>query len=63
LPPQSFEDYLSHVRGTGIKGAVLFSPVIEIYDRYDPGFEDSAEWRQGRRRSNDYLLALDGPGI
>ena len=50
FPPQSFEDYQDHVRGSGIGRVVMFSPVMEIYDRYDPGFRDDAGW-QARRRS------------
>ncbi len=58
FPPQSLEDYLSHVRGSEIRGAVMFSPVIEIYDRYDMNFQDTPEWQRARRESNEYLLSL-----
>jgi hypothetical protein len=55
---QSFEDYAGHVDGTPIGGVALFSPVLEIYDRYDPDFDDTPEWRQRRRQSNAHLLSL-----
>jgi hypothetical protein len=56
--PQAFEDYLSHVRGSDIEGVVMFPPVMEIYDRYNPDFVDDAGWQQRRRHANDYLLNL-----
>ncbi|QTA87661.1 hypothetical protein [Desulfonema magnum] len=34
-PDQSSEAYLSYAGNTGISGVVMFSPVTEIYDRYD----------------------------
>ncbi|WP_051564510.1 amidohydrolase family protein [Desulfovermiculus halophilus] len=58
-PPQAIEDYLRELAGTGIQGAALFSPVDEIYDRSDPFFADSPEWRSRRKASNAYLLTLD----
>ena len=61
FPPQTLEDYRSQARGSGIGGAVVFSPVIEVYDRYDPYFEDTPEWQKKRRESNDYLLSLAPP--
>jgi predicted TIM-barrel fold metal-dependent hydrolase len=56
--PQSFEDYRQQVAGTDIGGAALFSPVLEIYDRYDFQFTDTAAWRRSRQKSNTYLLSL-----
>ena len=56
--PQSFEDYLSHISGTDMGGVVMFPPVIEIYDRYNPDFVDNPEWQLRRKRSNEYLLTL-----
>jgi hypothetical protein len=50
--PQSFEDYRSQIQGSGIEAVVMFSPVMEIYDRYRPNFEDNAEWQQRRTQSN-----------
>ncbi len=55
---QSFEDYLSQIRGTNIETVVMFSPVLEIYDRYDPNFEDDADWHRRRKNSNAYLLTI-----
>ncbi|MFW6052931.1 MAG: amidohydrolase family protein [Desulfosalsimonas sp.] len=59
FPPQSFEDYWSAVKGSPIEGVVMFSPVMEIYDREDPDFEDTEAWREQRKRSNQYLLGLE----
>jgi len=56
--PQSFEDYHSQIQGSGIEAAVMFSPVMEIYDRYHSNFEDNAEWQQRRKISNEYLLTV-----
>jgi uncharacterized protein len=61
--PQAFEDYYSTVKGTDILGVVVFPPVIEIYDRYDPAFEDTPEWQARRKKANDYLLTLEGWGL
>lgn len=60
---QSWEDYRSHLAGTPIRGAALFSPVQEIYDRYDSGFVDTPEWQHRRRESNAYLATLDPAGF
>ena len=56
--PQSFEDYLTHVVESNIERVVMFPPVMEIYDRYDPDFVDDAKWQQRRKSANDYLLTL-----
>lgn len=55
---QTFEDYKQQVDGTDIGGVALFSPVLEIYDRYDFHFTDTPAWRLRRRESNAYLLTL-----
>jgi len=57
-PPQSFEAYARHASATDIGGVALFSPVMEIYDRYDAGFVDTPAWRLRRKESNAYLLSL-----
>jgi hypothetical protein len=41
-----------------IGGGVVFSPVEEIYDRYDPSFIDSEEFSRGRAEVHSYLLEL-----
>jgi hypothetical protein len=55
---QTFEDYRDQVAATDIGGVALFSPVLEIYDRYDFHFTDTFEWRLRREQSNLYLLLL-----
>lgn len=55
---QSFEDYQKQILGTEIRGAVVFAPVYEIYDRFDPFFQDSPEWKENRRRANEYVSSL-----
>lgn len=59
FPPQSIDDYLDHVGDSGISGAVMIPPVIEIYDRYNPDFEDNPRWCDRRRRANQYLIDLE----
>jgi hypothetical protein len=61
--PQSFGDYRRELAGTDIGGAALYSPVMEIYNRYDVSFSDTPEWRQRRRESNAYLLSLGSPDL
>lgn len=56
--PQSFEDYEQQIAGTDIGGAAMFSPVLEIYDRYDFNFTDTPAWRHRRQESNANLLSL-----
>jgi len=57
--PQSFVDYVNQAGGTEIDGAAVFSPVFEIYNRYDPDFTDTPAWRRRRRESNAYVLGLE----
>jgi hypothetical protein len=56
--PQSLEDYRCQIGGSGIEAVVMFSPVMEIYDRYRPNFTDDADWQQRRKTSNEHLLTL-----
>jgi hypothetical protein len=42
----------------GISGACLFAPAEDIYDRYDPNFQDTADWQRARRAANRYVLDL-----
>lgn len=58
FPPQSYDDYFSVISGSGIKEAVMFPPVMEIYDRYDPNFADSTQWKNRRKAANEYLLHI-----
>ncbi|MCK8603392.1 amidohydrolase family protein [Desulfoferrobacter suflitae] len=57
-PPQDLQDYLQYAGGSGIQGAVMFPPVMEIYNRYDPHFEDDPQWSARRRAANEYLVHL-----
>ena len=57
-PPQDIADYLACVGDSGIAGAVFFPPVVEVYNRHDPGFEDGPEWQKRRERANQRLLEL-----
>ena len=57
-PPQDLDDYMACARGSGIEGVVVFPPVMEIYDRNDPDFQDDPYWRQRRKNANEYLLTL-----
>ena len=63
FPPRDLRDYISLLEGSGIGGAVMFSPVMEIYDRYDPHFRDTGEWKRTRAESNRYLLSVGIPGF
>jgi len=56
--PQSFESYARLADATDIGAVALFSPVLEIYDRYDCSFVDTPAWRLRRKESNAYLLSL-----
>lgn len=58
FPLQSYDAYRSVVRGGRIVGAVMFPPVMEIYDRYDPHFTDSESWMCRRKTANEYLLNI-----
>ena len=60
---QSFEDYEQQVAGTDIGGVALFSPVLEIYDRYDFHFTDTPAWRLLRQKSNASLLLLKSANL
>lgn len=53
-----FEEIAYEWQAGGIDGGVLFSPVEEIYDRYDPAFTDSVGYRHSRTRVHNYLLEI-----
>ncbi len=52
------EEILPLWKDGNIDGGVLFSPVEEIYDRYDPFFTDDAFYRQSRENVHAYLESL-----
>jgi len=60
---QGPDDYVDALSGADIEGAAFFSPVYEIYDRYDPWFKDTPEWRRRRSASNAFLLSLRLPRL
>ena len=43
--PQAYEDIAPRFDEAGVDAAVCFSPVMEIYDRYNPDFRDDEYWR------------------
>jgi predicted TIM-barrel fold metal-dependent hydrolase len=53
-----FEELEREWRKGGIDGGVVFSPVEEIYDRYDPRFTDSEEFKLSRTAVHQYLLQV-----
>lgn len=53
-----FRDLADQWDKGGISGGVAFSPVEEVYNRYDPRFADSDEYRRSRSQVHDYLLVL-----
>jgi hypothetical protein len=46
----------------GIAGACIFPPVEDIYDRYQPNFQDTDAWRRTRHAANRYVLNLAARG-
>ncbi len=57
---QEFSDYRELAQDTPIEQVIMFAPVQEIYDRFDPGFQDNDSWRESRRQANQYILQLQG---
>jgi len=57
-PPHDYEFVARLHRQCGITGAGMFPPVMEVYDRHTPDFEDDDYWRARRERANHYLLDL-----
>lgn len=53
-----FEIIQPLLKRAAIEGACLFSPVEDIYDRYDPVFTDTPYWQRKRKEANRYLLNL-----
>jgi hypothetical protein len=53
-----FEMISPLLQDAGIDGACLYAPVEDIYDRYNPNFQDNQEWIQARHAANRYLLDL-----
>lgn len=51
-----YEELAAKWKLGGIDGGVVFSPVEEVYDRYDPFFSDSRKYADSRRRVHEYLL-------
>ena len=57
---QPFSDIAPLLEDAGIRGACLFAPVEDIYDRYRADFDDDDRWRTCRQAAHDYLLAVAG---
>lgn len=53
-----FEVISPLLQDAGITGACLYAPVEDIYDRYNPNFQDNEQWIQTRHAANRYLLEL-----
>jgi len=53
-----FEEIAREWERGRIHGGSAFSPVEEIYDRYDPLFTDSAAYRKSRQAAHEYLLRI-----
>ena len=53
-----FDVVFRHWEKAHINGGVLFSPVEEIYDRYDPYFRDSEEYITSREKVHSYLREI-----
>lgn len=62
-PPQDYEYIAKLHRGRGVEGALMFPPVMEVYDRHNPRFADDDPWRARRERANHYLLDLSRRSI
>lgn len=60
---QSFEKVRSLWSKSGIDGGVLFPPVEEVYDRYDPNFYDSDFYKKSRAEVHNYLKSLNSNKI
>jgi hypothetical protein len=58
--PQAYEEIAPLLDDAGVTAAVCFSPVMEIYDRHDPDFQDSRAWQERRQKSREYLRDLRG---
>lgn len=57
-----FNRLMPLLKRAGIDAAAMFPPVEEIYDRYNPHFQDVPEWIQKRQKANRYLLGLRKQG-
>lgn len=55
---QPFGMIRGYLAQAGIDGACLYSPVEDIYDRYDYYFRDNAFWAACQQRANRYLLDI-----
>lgn len=60
---QTCKDYQRLIAGTDIDAVAFFSPVNEIYDRFNRNFVDNGQWKSKRSKSNAFLLTLNPPGL
>lgn len=56
--PQDYDEIAPYFDEAQLDGAACFSPVMEIYDRHDPDFDDNDYWRERRQSSRHYLCGL-----
>lgn len=59
---QDIGDYMRSAAGTGISGALMFPPVIEVYERTNRDFKDTPQWMEKRKSANSYIIALSKSG-
>ena len=57
-PPQDYETIAALHHAAEVDATWMFPPVYEVYDRFDPEFDDAPEWQARRKRAGDYLLDL-----
>lgn len=53
-----YENILAILWEADISGACVFPPVEAIYDRFDPWFQDTDQWKEKRSAANEYVLSL-----
>ena len=56
--PQDYDEIAPYFDEAQLDGAACFAPVMEIYDRHDPDFDDNDYWQERRQSSRRYLCSL-----
>jgi len=57
----SFGEYLKQIKGTPIKGSVVFPLADDIYQRVNKSFRDNNNWKKKRKNANKYVLLDNQP--